>query len=175
MHYKRWKRHGDPEKREIAEKGSPMAFIRELVLRESNEECVKWPFGEAVRGYGTIHFEGKSRLAHRVVLSIATGASIDTDLGALHSCGNGQRGCVAPWHLYWGTQQENGADTVRHGKSTRGERHAQSKLQQGDIGFILNDRRPVAVIARKYAVSPTTIDDVKKGRTWSWLTGIARP
>jgi len=38
--------------------------------------------------------------------------------------------------LAWGTPAENGADTVRHGRSTKGETNPQAKLTADDVRAI---------------------------------------
>jgi hypothetical protein len=46
---------------------------------------------------------------------------------------NGERTDNRPANLAWGTPAENGADTERHGMSTKGERNPMSKLTTDDV------------------------------------------
>lgn len=59
---------------------------------------------------------------HRYLCRVVNGVPPDNDSYALHNCGNGHLGCVNPKHIYWGTQKQNFADSIRHGairKDTR--------------------------------------------------------
>ena len=76
-------------------------------------------------------------------------------------------------NLTWGTRSENEQDKVLHGTSSRGtgnwaaklnSRHVLKICKMIDHGANLRD------IATSFGVHPSTIADIKHGRTWDWLT-----
>ncbi len=55
-------------------------------------------------------------------------------------------------------------------KDNRGTNNFKCKLEEGDVREIyLSDARQVE-LADKYHVSQSTINHIKKKRTWAWLT-----
>jgi hypothetical protein len=82
---------------------------------------------------------------------------------------NGDPGDDHPSNLAWGTPTENAADTVTHGRTTRGRKNARAVLtlaqaqeawdryKQGETAKALGD---------DFDVSPACIHDIAKGRTW---------
>lgn len=110
MHYKRWKRHGDPTAGRA--RYGTSAYERVMARTAPGPgDCIEFT-GVRVRGYGQVRFGGKSLYAHRVVLAHHLGPS---DLDALHSCDN--TGCVNIEHLRWGTHQENMAEMASKGRA----------------------------------------------------------
>lgn len=66
------------------------------------------------RAYAKLSWDGNGHIIglHRLALIIATDAPCpDLMLSALHSCGN--KRCLTPAHLRWGTDMENAADYQR--------------------------------------------------------------
>lgn len=86
-------------------------------------------------------------------------------------CGQGLLGCVAKRHLRWKTLSENHSDKVTHGTHNRGSRHYGAKLSERDVKRIRSGitSSTIGDLAADYGVSPGTIHDVLKRRTWSWL------
>jgi hypothetical protein len=150
-----------------------MAFIRAAVTTQT-DDCVVWPFGKFVcNGYGAVRFNNKQRCAHRVILILATGQD-RTGYDAAHSCN--QRACVNPRHLSWKTRYENAQDKHKHGTIIRGEACRGSKLTEKQVLEIAQKfgAQSYVEIARHYGVTPTTIQQIANGATWSWLTGRNR-
>jgi hypothetical protein len=69
-------------------------------------------------------------------------------------------------NLSWGTQLENEADKVLHGTIVRGEKHPCAKLTASDVLVIREADESLSSLARVYGVAPTTIHNVRSGRTW---------
>jgi hypothetical protein len=76
------------------------------------------------------------------------------------------------FNLIWGTQKQNAQDTVRHGRSTRGERNAHAKLTKAQVIAIRRRRKAGETgkgLAMEFGVSQANICDIIKRRTWRWL------
>ena len=53
----------------------------------------------------------------------------------------------------------------------RGTKNFRNKLTEKDVEFIFtNTNLTQQKLAQKYGVSQSTINHIKKGRTWGWLT-----
>jgi hypothetical protein len=90
---------------------------------------------------------------------------------AAHSCGNGHLGCVSPRHLSWKTHKENMADKVQHGTLSRGERIRNSKLTESAVRSMKQSGfADIKGLAKTYGVCRQTIEAVKHGITWSWVS-----
>lgn len=72
-------------------------------------------------------------------------------------------------NLAWGTLKDNVVDRVRNGHCAKGEKIANSVLNENkvkDIRLLFSMGKSVAEIAREYGVDWNTISYVVKGRTW---------
>lgn len=55
--------------------------------------------------------------------------------------------------------------------NNKGEENFKAKLKEDDVLFIFNcDSMTQEELAKKFGVTQSTINHIKKGRTWSWLT-----
>lgn len=70
-------------------------------------------------------------------------------------------------NLMWGTSQENALHRSLHGR-------AHSKLNEEGVKFILNSNQSVSSLAKQFDVCESAIRDIRRGHTWSWLTGIEK-
>lgn len=102
-------------------------------LAFSGDDCLMWPFVRNHDGYGTYRRGKKKIKVHRVICRIVNGQPPSDKHQAAHSCGRGCDGCVNPNHLSWKTPKENSEDTVRHGKSPRGERYGLARLTESKV------------------------------------------
>lgn len=118
-------------------------------------------------GYRTLHVPGKNTLrAHTVICEAYHG---ERPAGAVVRHLDGVSTNDHADNLAWGTQQENCDDTVRHGKSTKGSKNPQAVLTRRKVLDIRRRRvagESNAALAAEYGVSPATICDIVKRRTW---------
>lgn len=110
-------------------------FWSKIVVGQANE-C--WPFVgcKTDDGYGSVSFEGKAELSHRVAYSLGNNVPFESLRGTniLHTCDNPP--CCNPKHLVRGTQQENIIDMVTKHRNLDGEKHQFSRLKEADIPII---------------------------------------
>ena len=74
-------------------------------------------------------------------------------------------------NLEWNTRSENQKHSIKIGiRTTQGEKNSQSKISTDDVLYIFNSSERNYIIAKKYNISPATICDIKKGRSWTHIT-----
>ena len=167
-HYRRFKRHGDPEGGRTPP-GESTEFFERVVLRYTGDECLKWPYSRTKVGYALLYKGGQNRLVSRLVCMRIFGPPPNEDWTAAHGCGNGHLGCVAPRHLRWATHKDNCADRAIHGTDSRGERNGASRLSRADVREIRESVLPRTELANQFRVTPGAIRHVQTGKTWGWL------
>lgn len=132
------------------------------------ESCWEWTGTRIPRGYGAIHFDGKSRLAHRMAWLVRHGV-LPEGLHVCHSCDN--RGCVNPDHLFLGTPTDNMQDMLSkgRGRKARGEQVPQHKLTVEDVRAIKTHEGRTKDLVEIYSVSRTTIQRIRASKTWKHI------
>ena len=165
-HYARWYTYGDPRftlrvERELAEE-----FIQKAIKWKLKTKCLIWPFIRDPSGYA---LKGKHRVS-RIVCCAVNGKAPKTKPFALHSCGNGHLGCINPYHLYWGDEDDNHQDALEHGTMGGGELSPSPKLTVLEVEQI---RREYATgktthreLGEKYGVVRATITHIIGRKTW---------
>lgn len=115
-HWRRWRRHGDPEAVPQAVLVTPVV---ERLWRHIDVDpgtgCWNWT-GSNVNGYGRIQVDGRGRSSHRVMYELRVGP-IPEDHQIAHLCGS--PGCCNPEHLEAVTR----AEIVRRGKGHGTDTH----------------------------------------------------
>jgi hypothetical protein len=129
--------------------------------------------------YGHLQvFMGKNyrRPVHQLVLEAFVGPCPE-GMGCRHLDGDPSNNHVE--NLAWGTQKENVADMIRHGRAGRGgakgEEHGLAVLTDADVLEALAMRTAGETnksIARRFNVASRTIRDLFTGKTWRHLTAV---
>lgn len=146
-------------------------FITDVVLEWDSDDCLPWPFYRNAGGYGRFRSGGVKHIASRFVCELFWGKPPTPKHEAAHSCGNGNEGCVNPWHLSWKTLAENQQDRATHGTDNGGERNGRVILTENDVRCIRALRGTMLQkdIALMFGVSPRTISNIMHYEIWKDL------
>lgn len=118
-------------------------------------------------GYLKVALDGRTHLAHRVVLSAFWGPCPE-GMQARHL--NGKRDNNGIFNLAWGTWHENWDDRISHGTANRGERSPRTKLTNSDVLAIRSDPRRQVDIAADYGIKQAQVSRIKLGTSWAHIT-----
>lgn len=141
------------------------------------DACHLWTGRLDPQGRGRFSTKGRDCSAHRLAFELATGQPIPRGGGyhgvcVCHRCD--VRHCVNPRHLFLGSNAENLEDMANKGRAHRpdGEANPQAKLSAADVTSIRSRRASgerMTTIAADFGVSPQTVCDITKGRSWRAL------
>lgn len=141
--------------------------------------CWLWTGATPGRGYGSVKYNGRSRLAHRVSWELHHGP-IPEGMLVCHKCDTPS--CVNPDHLFLGTYADNNKDMrdkerhargEGHGRNTmpertaRGERHGCAKFSEDTVGLVrqlLAAGHKQTEIRAMTGMSQAQISNIKLGR-----------
>lgn len=147
------------------------------VQKGNENECWMW---KRVRhrkkypsfSYGEFGFNGKRYLPHRFAYQL----HYKQDPGELfvcHSCDN--PGCCNPHHLWLGTPGENNLDKIQKRRQQIGSEHHSAILDEEKVkeivGLLTNTTLTFQQIGDKFGVSMSAISSIRRGNTWSQVTG----
>ena len=163
-HLARYKRHGNPLGGQTGRNEVPKFMLDAIAT--NTDECIIWPYSLR-NGYGSIHKDGKSQRANRVVLTLTKGQAPKDKPLSLHSCN--QPKCINKRHLRWGSWAENEQDKILDGTALTGQDRHNAKFTNSQAQEILTDKRTTSTIAKQYGVHRDTIYKIKKGINWKHL------
>lgn len=160
-HYQRLINHGDPLHVDMIVGDDEARFWSYV---QKTDGCWLWT-GYKLHAYGAITIAHTPVLAHRYSFFLHNGYWPKPM--CLHSCDNPP--CVNPKHLREGTHDDNMADRADRDRTTKGSGVTLAKLTETDVQDIrrsLNSGERRINLVRKYKVHSSTIDSIRKGRTW---------
>ena len=171
MHYKRWRRHGDPLKVSQMKSGTLEDRVRHIGWSNVSGGCWEWKGSRHSFGHGVLSFQGQRIGAHRAAYSVWVGP-IPEGKEIRHKCDNPP--CINPAHLEPGTHAENMQDSAVRGRarSSRGEeKHSAILTEQKvlDIRSMALQGQSSKDLSLTYGVSYYTIRDIVTGRRWRHL------
>jgi hypothetical protein len=76
-------------------------------------------------------------------------------------------------NLEYGTHLENGADTIKHGRTTYGERNTNAKLSEEQVFYILESTLSASVLAKQFGVNQDNIYAIRTRKAWRYLNRSA--
>lgn len=107
-----------------------MNLSEKLVLslvENAGDECIEWTGAKSSNGYGIITVQGKQILASRYVKARTDNIDIPHRyVVCRHTCDNPP--CINPNHLIWGTMKSNSEDALERGRTARGSKLPQAKM-----------------------------------------------
>lgn len=162
-HYRRNLKYGDPKMGGTMQ-GGPVKWIEEN-KGFLGDECLAWPFS-ASEGYYSIYVNLGHSKAHRLMCEAAHGPAAEGML-ALHSCGN--KSCVNPRHLRWGTHKENTRDAMNHGTFRFGDKSPASKISEADVRLIREkwaQGKTLSEIAADLPITPSAVWAIARRKAW---------
>lgn len=140
-------------------------------IPESATGCWNWGGSLSKNGYGTVTFNYRTHLTHRLAYELYHGVKLRTRW-VLHRCDN--RRCVNPKHLWLGDARDNNRDMRAKGRSRigakpRGSAHHMAKLSEHDVCTMRTLYRwgmRMAHIAQSYSLTHGAAANAVRGKTW---------
>jgi len=142
-------------------------FARDVTYIIDSNEC--WlcashkPNGS---GYPGIFRGGKTMSVSQLV-HITFNGVIPKGHVVRHTCDN--KMCINPSHLIAGTYSQNSLDAMERGQIKVGEKSFLSKLTDVQALAIFNSPLSNYKTAAMYSISPDTVRDIKRKRTWKHI------
>lgn len=148
----------------VRTRGNGLRPVRERILKPA----LIGPVPTRERKYFSVSLgHRKQRQVHVLVCTAFHGPRPSPAHEAAHGDGNPQNNFYK--NLRWATPKENSADTIRHGRSNRGELMHTAVLTVADVLEIREVRRKgmtLKAVAREKGVHFGTIWHIDRGITW---------
>jgi len=147
-----------------------MYIERFLSSIDKSGNCWLWTGtmgGKKENMYGVLKMNRKTFRSHRFSYEYYKG-KIPEGMFVCHTCDNPP--CVNPDHLFIGTQSDNMRDMLTKGRTPK------AKLRLDEVRYIFDYKGDMSYseLGEKFKVSVGTIENVKSGRSWHWVTGAKR-
>jgi len=168
LHYKRFKKYGDPHTSNANIRKYPTLKYRFIgsFIKKSDKEC--WPWIEAVsHGYGAMCWEGKRYSSSRYSYEHYIGP-ISKGMNVCHACDNPL--CVNPNHLFLGTHKDNMDDKIYKKRHNHGNTHGMNKINSSIVSIIrlkIESGITGRAIAREYGLTESCISKIKNFKLWA--------
>jgi predicted XRE-type DNA-binding protein len=150
---------------EISDKDRERFFSK---VRIEQNGCWIWTGGKDKDGYGRISIKRKTVRAHRVAYQLFLNCE-PANLLVLHRCDRPE--CVAPAHLFLGTNADNMRDMAQKARSTLGSLHPRAKFTEQQVTGIrtLYERFGItqSAIALSLGVRQSTISKLCRFQRWT--------
>lgn len=123
------------------------------------------------KGYLRIERDGLTTTMSRYMYTKYVG---DIPKGKIirHTCDNPT--CINPSHLLVGTYQDNSQDCISRNRICKGESSPFSKLNRGNIRYILDSQKGARELGRLFKVAHTTIIRIRQNKKWKHIERIQR-
>ena len=141
------------------------------------DKCWEW-IGAKHKGYGRILGPNRRDVmnAQRASWMLHFARGVPHGMQVCHKCDNPE--CTNPDHLFLGTLRDNMRDKMIKGRSgaPHGIQNPNTKLNEViacNIYARIFQGERMSDLAKEFGVSPPTIRNIKRGVTWSYVTGAA--
>lgn len=142
-------------------------------VNHQGDDCLIWPYGRS-RGYAQMNLNGRPKKACMVMCELAHGKPTQMKPVSRHTCGKGDKGCINPRHLEWGTQAENVRDRARDNTDNKGTRNGMSRLTEENVRAIRDLCQTTTLFHREigamFGISRQNVDDIANRERWGWLS-----
>lgn len=131
---------------------------------DKTEKCWIWKGSIGSRKYGLFLIKREHFRAH--ILSYLFTKGDPSGLNVLHKCDNPN--CVNPSHLFLGTQLDNMRDMIK-----KGRKRCRKKLTEEMVRMIKTEllhKSKNSQISKKYSISNTTIENIKRNKIWETVS-----
>lgn len=145
-----------------ADRAAKVEWIRK-VSAEVGSGCRDWPWQLSYKGYGQVRWDSKNKRVGHIILELSGRTRPSDAHHQLHSCD--RPSCAAPWHLRWGTNAENRAESIARARHFTKLTPAEVIAIYRSVGIGQRD------LASQYGVTQRVIWQIKNGITWSRITG----
>jgi hypothetical protein len=176
-HWERYKKYGDPLFVKASGRFSKFNNLQEKFeskfIKGSSDECWLWLGNIDKDGYGDFHAyvgipkKRRKFSAHRCSYRFYVNEKLDGFV-VCHTCDN--PACANPAHLFLGTPALNSLDMVNKNRSMKGVKNNKAKLTDRKVKIIKNliaKDYNKKEIAKKFAVSESTIFAIAANKSWS--------
>lgn len=139
-----------------------------LVRVNPTTRCWEWTRKVNADGYGHgLYYQGQQVRAHRIAFLVSMGDLPPPMYPVRHLCDN--PACCRPDHLAVGTALENAQDRQRAGRTGRSTKTLAQRKRDALAARLAKGTD--AETARELAVSISTVNRARRGRSWRRLMG----
>ena len=132
-------------------------------------DCVVWTADVSTDGQPIAKWQGRSAVVRRLVWEHHHGLVTDRQyVTATRDCAEPML-CVADHHSRLLAPQQAATERAAAGRVAHGEDHGHAKLTEPQARAILASPESHTQLARRYHISPSTVQAIKSGRRWKHL------